>query len=127
MVNHQFQLKRSLLALLFQLGMLLMIGIIWFQLFPFYIFLIAIFLAMIAYLAFLRRSKMRSLAYLDQDLWSIQWHNHSKIEHVQLYRVIDHHIYIVLYFKQNRNSQVIWRDQVSLNQWKQLKVMAKLV
>lgn len=127
MVNHQFQLKRSLLALLFQLGMLLMIGIIWFQLFPFYIFLIAIFLAMIAYLAFLRRSKMRSLAYLDQDLWSIQWSNHSKIEHVQLYRVIDHHIYIVLYFKQNRNSQIIWRDQVSLNQWKQLKVMAKLV
>lgn len=127
MVNHQFQLKRSLLALLFQLGMLLLIGIIWFQLFPFYIFLIAIFLAIIAYLAFLRRSKMRSLAYLDQDLWSIQWHHHSKIEHVQLYRVIDHHIYIVLYFKQNRNSQVIWRDQVSLNQWKQLKVMAKLV
>jgi hypothetical protein len=127
MVNHQFQLKRSLLALLFQLGMLLLIGTIWFQLFPFYIFLIAIFLAMIAYLAFLRRSKMRSLAYLDQDLWSIQWHNHSKIEHVQLYRVIDHHIYIVLYFKQNRNSQIIWRDQVSLNQWKQLKVMAKLV
>ncbi|MCH2005887.1 hypothetical protein [Acinetobacter ursingii] len=127
MVNHQFQLKRSLLALLFQLGMLLLIGIIWFQLFPFYIFLIAIFLAIIAYLAFLRRSKMRSLAYLDQDLWSIQWHNHSKIEHVQLYRVIDHHIYIVLYFKQNRNSQIIWRDQVSLNQWKQLKVMAKLV
>jgi hypothetical protein len=112
MVNHQFQLKRSLLALLFQLGMLLLIGTIWFQLFPFYIFLIAIFLAMIAYLAFLRRSKMRSLAYLDQDLWSIQWHNHSKIEHVQLYRVIDHHIYIVLYFKQNRNSQIIWRDQV---------------
>jgi hypothetical protein len=127
MVNHQFQLKRSLLALLFQLGMLLLIGTIWFQLFPFYIFLIAIFLAMIAYLAFLRRLKMRSLAYLDQDLWSIQWHNHSKIEHVQLYRVIDHHIYIVLYFKQNRNSQIIWRDQVSLNQWKQLKVMAKLV
>ncbi|BBF76598.1 hypothetical protein N5J48_05535 [Acinetobacter ursingii] len=127
MVNHQFQLKRSLLALLFQLGMLLLIGIIWFQLFPFYIFLIAIFLAIIAYLAFLRRSKMRSLAYLDQDLWSIQWRNHSKIEHVQLYRVIDHHIYIVLYFKQNRNSQIIWRDQVSLNQWKQLKVMAKLV
>ncbi|MFW1690245.1 hypothetical protein ACG9H2_09780 [Acinetobacter ursingii] len=127
MVNHQFQLKRSLLALLFQLGMLLLIGIIWFQLFPFYMFLSAIFLAIIAYLAFLRRSKMRSLAYLDQDLWSIQWHNHSKIEHVQLYRVIDHHIYIVLYFKQNRNSQVIWRDQVSLNQWKQLKVMAKLV
>jgi len=127
MVNHQFQLKRSLLALLFQLGMLLLIGIIWFQLFPFYIFLIAIFLAIIAYLAFLRRSKMRSLAYLDQDLWSIQWHNHSKIEHVQLYRVIDHHIYIVLYFKQNRISQIIWRDQVSLNQWKQLKVMAKLV
>ncbi|MDH2019674.1 hypothetical protein N5J44_07400 [Acinetobacter ursingii] len=127
MVNHQFQLKRSLLALLFQLGMLLLIGIIWFQLFPFYIFLIAIFLAIIAYLAFLRRSKMRSLTYLDQDLWSIQWRNHSKIEHVQLYRVIDHHIYIVLYFKQNRNSQIIWRDQVSLNQWKQLKVMAKLV
>lgn len=127
MVNHQFQLKRSLLALLFQLGMLLLIGIIWFQLFPFYIFLIAIFLAIIAYLAFLRRSKMRFLAYLDQDLWSIQWRNHSKIEHVQLYRVIDHHIYIVLYFKQNRNSQIIWRDQVSLNQWKQLKVMAKLV
>ncbi|MFW2002177.1 hypothetical protein [Acinetobacter ursingii] len=127
MVNHQFQLKRSLLALLFQLGMLILIGIIWFQLFPFYIFLIAIFLAIITYLAFLRRSKMRSLAYLDQDLWSIQWHNHSKIEHVQLYRVIDHHIYIVLYFKQNRNSQIIWRDQVSLNQWKQLKVMAKLV
>ncbi|WP_262734809.1 hypothetical protein [Acinetobacter ursingii] len=127
MVNHQFQLKRSLLALLFQLGMLILIGIIWFQLFPFYIFLIAIFLAIIAYLVFLRRSKMRSLAYLDQDLWSIQWHNHSKIEHVQLYRVIDHHIYIVLYFKQNRNSQIIWRDQVSLNQWKQLKVMAKLI
>ncbi|WP_228274654.1 hypothetical protein [Acinetobacter ursingii] len=127
MVNHQFQLKRSLLALLFQLGMLILIGIIWFQLFPFYIFLIAIFLAIITYLAFLRRSKMRSLAYLDQDLWSIQWHNHSKIEHVQLYRVIDHHIYIVLYFKQNRNSQIIWRDQVSLNQWKQLKVKTKLV
>ncbi|MEQ1104132.1 hypothetical protein [Acinetobacter ursingii] len=127
MVNHQFQLKRSLLALLFQLGMLLLIGIIWFQVFPFYMSLSAIFLAIIAYLAFLRRSKMCSLAYLDQDLWSIQWRNHSKIEHVQLYRVIDHHIYIVLYFKQNRNSQIIWRDQVSLNQWKQLKVMAKLV
>ena len=127
MVNHQFQLKRSLLALLFQLGMLLLIGIIWFQLFPFYMSLSAIFLAIIAYLAFLRRLKMRSLAYLDQDLWSIQWHNHSKIDHVQLYRVIDHHIYIVLYFKQNLNSQIILRDLVSLNQCKQLKVMAKLV
>lgn len=127
MVNHQFQLKRSLLALLFQLGVLILIGIIWFQLFPFYIFFIAIFLATIVYLAFLRRPKMRSLAYLDQDFWSIQWSNHSKIEHVQLYRVADHHIYIVLYFKQNPNSQIIWLDQVSLNQWKQLKVMSKLV
>ncbi|WP_227612255.1 hypothetical protein [Acinetobacter sp. S40] len=126
MVNHQFQLKRSLLALLFQLGMLLLIGIIWFHLFPFYIFLIGTFLAIIAYTMYLKRPKMWALAYLDQHLWSIQWSNQEQIEQAQLYKVVDHHIYIVLHFYQNNNSYIIWRDQVSLNEWKQLKVMAKL-
>lgn len=127
MVNHQFQLKRSLLALLFQLGMLLLIGIIWFQLFPFYIFLIGLFLAILAYIVYLNRPKMLALAYLDQDVWSIQWKNQSKIEHLKFYKLVDHHIYMVLYFHQNNRSQIIWRDQVDLNQWKQLKVMAKLL
>ncbi|MBK0064164.1 hypothetical protein IAE20_12085 [Acinetobacter sp. S54] len=69
---------------------------------------------------------MWALAYLDQHLWSIQWSNQEQIEQSQLYKVVDHHIYIVLHFYQNNNSYIIWRDQVSLNEWKQLKVMAKL-
>lgn len=127
MVNHQFQLKRSLLALLFQLGVLFLLGCIWCQIFPWYIALVFILLAVAAYLVFSKRRKMHALAYLEQTIWSIQWQNQSRIEQVQLTQLLDYHFYMVLYFDQNVPSQIIWCDQVSSKQWKQLKVMAKLI
>ena len=127
MVKHQFQLKRSLLALLFQLGGLLLLGFIWSQIFPWTLAAVFILLAATASIFFFKRPKLRALAYLDHAIWSIQWEHRARIEQAQLTQLLDHHFYTVLYFDQNVPSQIIWCDQVASKQWKQLKVLAKLL
>lgn len=47
------------------------------------------------------------------------------VKHQQLEQVLDHALYMVLRF-QKAPTVIIWRDQVTPPQWKQLKILAKL-
>ncbi|WP_130803398.1 hypothetical protein [Acinetobacter ihumii] len=127
MVNHQFQLKRSLLALLFQLALLLLMGLIWIRIFPFSLALMLIVIALLALFLFLKRPQVLAFEYLDHKCWSIQWSDHSLDSQLKLEKMFDHYFYMVLHFEKKTAPHVIWRDQVSLEAWKKLKVMAKLL
>ena len=126
MVNHHFQLKRSLLALLFQLGLLLVMSLIWIGLFPLYLASILMVIGIVAYILFLKRPHVIALEHLDQQFWSIQYANRSLESQFKLDKIFDHHFYIVFRFEKKSLSLVIWRDQVNLEAWKKLKLLAKL-
>jgi hypothetical protein len=45
----------------------------------------------------------------------------------KLLKIVDHHLYIVLHFSNIESKTcVIWWDQLSLNQWKMLKLLSKI-
>lgn len=127
MVNHQFRLKRSILALLFQLSVLMVLWVIWLSLFSWIAASGLILASLISFMLFFRRAYIIQIQYLTEKYWSVQLSDSPKILQLHLDKVIDHQFYMILLFKDYQDKPVIWLDQVSLQEWKKLKVMAKLL
>lgn len=128
MARRDFQLKPSRMALLFQLSMLILFSVLSFQLLHPLLWLLGLLLAAISYYCFQRRSQLTALAHLDGAEWSLQFNSGPKIQHGLLDHMLDHQLYLVLYFHNAPvKSAVIWRDQVSFAQWKALKTLAKTI
>lgn len=74
----------------------------------------------------LKRPQLVQIAYLDQKLWSLSFHSEQTISRVEILKIIDYQIFIVVYFEGDKTlTSVIWFDQMSLSQWKQLKTLEK--
>ncbi|MDR2250632.1 hypothetical protein [Acinetobacter sp.] len=127
MVNHlNFKLKYSRFAILFQFFIGLSLAILFYQLMPLLWWLVAISLLFISFAFFLKRSQLAQIAYLDQKLWSLSYHSEKSISRVQILKIIDYQIFIVVYFESKKTlTAVIWFDQISLSQWKRLKTLEK--
>ena len=127
MVHDHYVLKHSRLSIVFQLIFLMLILILLSQLISIY-FLIPATLALIAiWIMFRRHKRVEYLQQLEQDLWSIQYANDPKVYRVKIRQILNHGLYVVLYFEQSKHqSLVIWRDQVALLAWKRLLMRAKL-
>lgn len=81
-----------------------------------------------------------SLSYLDKNYWILSERVLSPIKHtkklqykiekhhIQILNMIDHSLYIVIYYqKQNKqHSIIIWQDQLEAIHWKALKTQALL-
>lgn len=120
----QFQLQRSRVSMVLQLSTLALMLLILMQLWSFVLVILAALVAIAAYLWFLSRPQICFIEHLDKNQWVIV-DQAQHIEHQQLTKIIDHHLYIMLYFKQHQ-AICVWRDQLSFKQWKQLKVLAQL-
>lgn len=124
MAKQCFQLKRSRFALLFQL---LVLGFVFYILsvtLSMWLVFLAMTIAIVAYVIFLRRDQVIQLDYLDAQDWTLTNHQ-NKLWRDQIKKIIDHELYIVIYFNQHQ-PLVIWCDQLKWQDWKRLKVLAQL-
>ena len=140
MAKQQFQLKPSLIAIVFQLMIALLIVWLLLQVLSLWLSIICIIIVAWTYFKFVRARRILGLDQLDGREWSISYlvprvpsqhlkstARQTEIQRVELRQVIDHQIYIVLEFQQAFKPVVIWCDQVSKTQWKALKVLAKML
>ena len=140
MAKQQFQLKPSVIAIVFQLMIALLIVWLLLQVLSLWLSIICIIIVAWTYFKFVRARRILGLDQLDDREWSISYlvprvpsqhlkstARQTEIQRVELHQVIDHQIYIVLEFQQAFKSVVIWCDQVSKPQWKALKVLAKML
>ena len=140
MAKQQFQLKPSVIAIVFQLMIALLIVWLLLQMLTPWLSVICIVIIGWTYFKFVRANRIVGLDQLDDREWSISYlvprvvsqqikstARQTEIQRVELRQVIDHQIYIVLEFQQAFKPVVIWCDQVSKTQWKALKVLAKML
>lgn len=119
--NLSFQLKPSKIAWFFQFGCYVVLLILSYSALPWYLVLLMILLASLAWIWFrLKQQNIAVLAQLESELWTV---DHQQLH---LIRLVDHGIYIVLFWQEEQPPCVIWCDQLSLQKWKQLKILAKL-
>lgn len=125
MANRSFQLKPSLFALGFHI--LIFSLILWFAyiLVAWWLNLLIFFGLLLSYGYFFYQSRIQFFAYLDEKEWTLIDQYKIK-QRAELEYVIDHQMYIVLYFHPMKAPVVVWRDQLSLQQWKNLKILAQL-
>ena len=139
MAKQQFQLKPSIIAIVFQLMIALLIVWLLLQVLSLWLSVVCIAIVAWTYFKFVRARRIVGLDQLDDREWSISYlvpriasqhikstARQTETQRVQLRQVIDHQVYIVLEFQQAFKSVVIWCDQVSKTQWKALKVLAKM-
>ena len=140
MAKQQFQLKPSVIAIVFQLMIALLIVWLLLQVLSLWLSIICIIIVAWTYIKFVRARRILALDQLDDREWSISYlvprvvsqqikstARQIEIQRVQLRQVIDHQIYIVMEFQQAFKPVVIWCDQVSKAEWKALKVLAKML
>lgn len=140
MAKQQFQLKPSLIAIVFQLMIALLIVWLLLQVLSLWLSVVCIAIVAWTYFKFVRARRIVGLDQLDDREWSISYlvpriasqhikstARQTETQRVQLRQVIDHQIYIVLEFQKDFKPVVIWCDQVSKTQWKALKVLAKML
>ncbi|EML1065260.1 hypothetical protein RGH81_001621 [Acinetobacter nosocomialis] len=127
MVNQlNFKLKYSRFAIIFQFFIGLSSAVLFYQLLPILWWLVTVSLLFISFVLFLKWPQLAQIAYLDQKLWSLSFHSEQTISRVEILKIIDYQIFIVVYFEGDKTlTSVIWFDQMPLSQWKQLKMLEK--
>ena len=129
MANRVFELKPSRVEKLFQFIMLLLILSLIYPLLSVWMWLLSTVAMMTVWFFFLKRTQLRRFEYLDDQQWSFCFDDDSVvIQRRKISRMIDHHVYIVLYFAETSQSPcVIWWDQLPELHWKNLKMLVKLL
>lgn len=128
MVNRVFDLQYSRFAAVLQFLLFIIITILLYQLLILPIWLLCLFLMSLAWFVFQKKPQITRFEYLDDQLWSLCFSDVTRpIQQRKIHHVIDHQCYIVVYFADvQHQSCIIWWDQLSLLQWKNLKLLAKL-
>ncbi len=122
-----FELKYSRFSIIFQLFIGLSLAILFYQLLSPIWWLIAFILLFISFLFFLRQSRISQIAYLDQKSWSIAYSSQKIISRVEISKIIDYQLFMVIYLEGAPiKVAIIWFDQLPLQHWKKLKVLQKL-
>ncbi|MGB9038199.1 MAG: hypothetical protein WCC23_06755 [Acinetobacter calcoaceticus] len=122
-----FELKYSHFSIIFQLFIGLSLAILLYQLLSPIWWLITFILLSISFLFFLRQSQISQIAYLDQKSWSIAYSSQKIISRVEISKIIDYQLFMVIYLEGAPiKVAIIWFDQLPLVHWKKLKVLQKL-
>ena len=126
-VNQSFNLKRSRLALVFQLCIFVLLSVLLYIALPLWLWGIAMFAAIVAYALGLRLPPEIQLEHLDERDWTLSGREPRTVKLVQISHVVDHQLYVVVYFQHFREKPLlIWCDQLSWQEWKDLKMLTKL-
>ena len=127
MEHRHFQLKPSRLAYVFQLSIYAVLMLVLYQLLPLGVWLIALVAGFVLYLFFLRGPQHFQLQHLDGRDWSLSLQKQTNAQRVQISHIVDHRAYIVIYFQHFRaKPMLVWCDQLSITQWKALKILTKM-
>lgn len=127
MVHKEFHLKHSRISIVFQMVIILLIIFILYPLLNIVFFIFSIVLLIISFLFFRKKAHIEYFAYLDEDVWSLKYKNNEKIYRVELQRILNHQLYIVVYLKKSEQKPlVVWFDQLDRDEWKNLKKLAIL-
>jgi Ca2+/Na+ antiporter len=124
MANTCFQLKRSYLALCFQLLLCSVLIVVLAMTLTLWLLLVAIIILVVSYLYFYYQPQLIQLEYLDEQDWTLT-DQKQHIQRDQIKKIIDHGLYIIIFFQQHQ-PLAIWCDQLDWQDWKRLKVLAKL-
>ena len=126
MANTAFYLKRSRVAIVFQIGILILILSLVSGLLPLWLSCSISIMLLLSLYAHFRRPQLHYFEPFSMHEWSIGV-SEQEVQQMTLHRVVDHHWYVVLYFQQKKPcSYVIWYDQLALKDWKRLKLLAKM-
>ncbi|WP_038346080.1 hypothetical protein [Acinetobacter sp. A47] len=126
--NRVFELQYSRFAIALQCFVLLFILFLSYSLLSLALWLSSCVLLFLSWLLFLRQPQLKRFEHLHQQEWTFEFDDLSgQIECRQISKIIDHQAYVVLYFSDPKHKNfIIWWDQLSYLQWKNLKVLAKL-
>jgi hypothetical protein len=126
--NRVFELQYSRFSIALQLFILLLIVSLTYSLLSLVLWLSSCILLVLSWFLFLKQPRLKRFEYLDQQEWSFEFYDSSlPIQCRKIEKIIDHQAYIVLYFSDPEHKNfIIWWDQLSLLQWKNLKLHAKL-
>ncbi|MGE8646342.1 hypothetical protein [Acinetobacter vivianii] len=126
--NRVFELQYSRFSIALQLFILLLIVSLTYSLLSLALWLSSCLLLALSWFLFLKQPRLKRFEYLDQQEWSFEFYDSSlPIQCRKIEKIIDHQAYIVLYFSDPEHKNfIIWWDQLSLLQWKNLKLHAKL-
>jgi hypothetical protein len=127
MANTAYYLKRSRVAIVFQICILILILSLVFILLPLWLACIALVIVLLSFWLQLQQTPLYYFEPFSLHEWSVAITD-QQVTRMQLQRVVDHHWYVVLYFHQQKSySYVIWYDQLALKDWKKLKLLAKML
>ena len=93
-------------------------------------YLVVIFVVMVLFwVLLLRRPLIKRFEYLDHQHWSFEFVDTSiAIQGRTITKIIDHQAYITIYFSDTQYQPLtIWWDQLSISQWKNLKLLIKML
>ncbi|WP_284109778.1 hypothetical protein [Acinetobacter pittii] len=122
-----FELKYSLVSVIFQLFVGLGLAILLYQLLTPIWWLCAVILLFIGFIFFLKQAQISQIEYLDQKLWSVAYFSKKEIYRAEITKIIDYQLFVVIYLEETpTNIAIFWFDQLPIQQWKRLKVLEKL-
>ncbi|MCH7308775.1 hypothetical protein MMO38_11615 [Acinetobacter sp. NIPH 1852] len=128
MANRVFELQYSRFAIVLQLFIFIIIICLLYRLLSIPLWLLSIVIMAVAWFVFQKKPQIQRFEYLDGQEWSFCFrHLPHSIQHRKIRQIIDHQCYIVIYFYDPLHPPcIIWWDQLSVSQWKNLKILAKL-
>ncbi|MDO7197968.1 hypothetical protein [Acinetobacter pittii] len=122
-----FELKYSRVSVIFQLFVGLGLAILLYQLLTPIWWLCAVILLFIGFIFFLKQAQISQIEYLDQKLWSVAYFSKKEIYRVEITKIIDYQLFVVIYLEETpTNIAIVWFDQLPIQQWKRLKVLEKI-
>ncbi|WP_061875990.1 hypothetical protein [Acinetobacter lactucae] len=122
-----FELKYSCVSVIFQLFVGLGLAILLYQLLMPIWWLCAVIFIFIGFIFFLKQTQISQIEYLDQKLWSVAYYSEKAVHRVEIRKIIDYQMFVVIYFEgTSAKVATVWFDQLSIEQWKRLKVLEKL-
>ena len=128
MAKHVFELQYSRFAFVLQLLLLIFLLSLLYALVSIGWWLLSLLGMTISWFVFLRQPQIRRFEYLDHQDCSFEFSDPTlKIQRRQIVKILDHQLYIALYFSHKKHKPcIVWWDQLSYAQWKKLKIRAKL-
>lgn len=126
MANQIFQFKASALALVFHFAVFIVLMALLYQVLVPWLWAIGVVIGLVCYFLFFKAKRGVSLQYLGDDEWTLVLSD-ANIQRVAISHLIDHQLYIVIYFKHAAAKPLlVWRDQLPIQQWKKLKTLSCL-
>lgn len=129
MANRVFELQSSRFMIVLQLLIFISLAVLLYHVLPLGIWLLCLGIMAIVWFRFLQQPQVRRFEHLHGQDWSFEFANSDlPVQRWQIVKMIDHHCYIVLYFSSSQNKNcIIWWDQLPVTQWKNLKLLIKML